>query len=238
MAEKCNSKPNNNIGMTCRDCFSKRPQRQEVQVPVAHGEPEHVPEPDESGEEGVAEAEESLPVQLGDGVEVLSEQEEQEPETEITPTESGQVSVAIAEEPLSEEESLPAVDDAVEELVDDAVEELAEERVDEPVNDAVQEQVSNEVIGRTTGVPRGGVLSVHLTPTKKKRKMHGETTGYKQQGRCRVCKAKTTYNCSLCMEVQATSVGRRFPGPWFCHFETGRMCFSVHMQQAHPLPTG
>jgi len=64
-------------------------------------------------------------------------------------------------------------------------------------------------------------IGVHLTPTRKRRKMGGEVTKFLSQDWCPECKDyKTTYVCSIC----------NIP---FCHTKTGRMCFSNHIDEVH-----
>jgi hypothetical protein len=68
MCSDCPSKPNNNTGLTCRDCLKTRQQRRVVQVTVAesqaHDEQNHKPKPDESGPEEVYETEPFLLVKV------------------------------------------------------------------------------------------------------------------------------------------------------------------------------
>lgn len=102
-----------------------------------------------------------------------------------------------------------------------------------PDESGLDEQVPDEDIGRTAVVPPRCGLSAYLTPTKKKRKSRGEPTTYRKQGNCRVCKAKTTYTCSVCAGELARC-GVSVPDQWLCHTEKGKTCVSVHMQVAHP----
>jgi len=75
---------------------------------------------------------------------------------------------------------------------------------------------------------RSGV-DIHLTPTKRMRKdKNGTLTRYRRQGRCRVCKMKTTSVCLVCEEdpnLQNES--------WICHSKEGRGCFSTHLTDHH-----
>ena len=119
-------------------------------------------------------------------------------------------------------------------------EELIDNRYDEglrgrdAMNASVEDGTQNSPsICQTTGKPRSG-LSVHLTPTKRKRKRSdGSNTPYLLQGRCVVCKAaKTTMLCSLCSDDNNISGAKE---PWICNTKNGRMCFSEHVQAYHNL---
>ena len=72
-------------------------------------------------------------------------------------------------------------------------------------------------------------LGIHLTPTKKNRKLHGKITTYLKQGYCNVCKRKTKYICSLCDHVHDNDGNETF----ICHTSTGRDCFLKHIQMKH-----
>jgi hypothetical protein len=171
----------------------------------ANEEAEDEPEPDET--EGSVSCKDNVEVFLGELEEVEPEPEPQE-----------QAAEEVQELEVIAKEHLPAQGEGT---MEDVEQEQVEEAVQEPaVDDAVQEQVPNEVIGLR-------IVGIRLTPTKKKRKMNGETTKYKQQGKCRVCKTKTTYICSLCRDEG------RAPEPWFCHYEK-RQCYSAHLLEAHP----
>ena len=51
-----------------------------------------------------------------------------------------------------------------------------------------------------TGNPRAGE-GAHLTPTRRKRKdKDGKITNHSFQGHCRVCRLKTTFQCSVCKD--------------------------------------
>ena len=79
-----------------------------------------------------------------------------------------------------------------------------------------------------TGAPRAGV-NAHLTPTKRKRKnKDGQELSYSLQGRCKVCKSKTTYVCSQCKDDNPNGTE-----PWLCHSNKGKMCFANHMRDFH-----
>lgn len=146
-------------------------------------------------------------------------QVEQEPQ----PDESEERGVNETEGSVSDDVDREEEDDEEQEQVEERAQEPAVgDVVQEQVKDAVEEQVPYEVIGQRT------TMYIRLTPTKKRRKMNGETTKHKQQGKCRICKAKTTYICSLCRDEG------RAPEPWLCHFETPRQCYSVHLLEAHP----
>ena len=78
------------------------------------------------------------------------------------------------------------------------------------------------------GLVRSG-LGIHLTPRKKRRKVHGKTTPYLKQGYCKVCKRKTKYVCSLCDHVHDNDGKETF----ICHTSTGRDCFLQHIRMKH-----
>ena len=72
-------------------------------------------------------------------------------------------------------------------------------------------------------------LGIHLTPTKKKRKVKGKEVTQLKQGFCKVCKRKTKYTCSKCEELQENEEKETF----ICHPSTNRDCFFQHIQQVH-----
>ncbi len=79
-----------------------------------------------------------------------------------------------------------------------------------------------------TGGPRASV-SAHLTPTKRRIKdKEGCLTPHSFQGRCRVCKKKTTYQCSVCKDDPDIH-----DEGWICHTKKGKMCFPTHITQSH-----
>jgi hypothetical protein len=75
--------------------------------------------------------------------------------------------------------------------------------------------------------PTSGI-SVHLTPSKRKRKVNGEKSTNTMQGRCKVCKTnKTTFICSACSKEPASTF-------WLCHNRNGnRACFREHCREHH-----
>jgi hypothetical protein len=77
-----------------------------------------------------------------------------------------------------------------------------------------------------TGTPTSGV-GPHLTPTKKKRMENGVTTNKVKQGRCKICFKKSKYNCSVCRDSEDSRE------VYICHSETGRDCFSAHLEKDH-----
>jgi hypothetical protein len=79
-----------------------------------------------------------------------------------------------------------------------------------------------------TNTARSGI-SIHLTPTRvKKRKRDGTETNHSSQRRCFVCKMKTKFQCSLCKDRNNKACKSIF-----CHSDTGRACFMVHVEQNH-----
>jgi hypothetical protein len=85
-----------------------------------------------------------------------------------------------------------------------------------------------ELLLDDAGLPRCGVYA-HLTPTKKKkRKKDGTLTTFTLQGRCKVCRDKTMFICSMCKD------DNNIDGEtWLCWTNKGKMCFSQHMQEFH-----
>jgi hypothetical protein len=77
-------------------------------------------------------------------------------------------------------------------------------------------------------------ISVHLTPTKRKRKTKdGKDTLYMQQGRCNVCGMKTTMVCSECQDEK---MGDKLAAEtWICKPTTSRTCFASDMANSHGL---
>jgi hypothetical protein len=76
-----------------------------------------------------------------------------------------------------------------------------------------------------SGAPRAGA-SIHLTPTKKKRKRtDGTVTNHALQNKCRECRKKTKYCCSVCLDNRKET--------WLCYSETGRTCFVNHIDHEH-----
>ena len=80
----------------------------------------------------------------------------------------------------------------------------------------------------TDGLPQSGT-SIHLTPTKKKRKLcDGTRTNFLKQGRCLVCSLKTTYLCSACNDNSEIE-----NEPWLCGTKRGKLCFLQHYDNHH-----
>ena len=74
--------------------------------------------------------------------------------------------------------------------------------------------------------PRSGI-GAHITPTKLR--LNDKST-HSKQGRCRVCKQKTTYCCSVCNDdINTNDEG------WICHTKLGKSCFPEHLRQCHEL---
>jgi hypothetical protein len=75
---------------------------------------------------------------------------------------------------------------------------------------------------------RSGV-DIHLTPTKRMRRdREGTPNRHRRQGRCRVCKRKTSFNCLTCEGDPNLE-----NGSWICHSKEGRGCFSTHLTDHH-----
>jgi Transposase IS4 len=77
--------------------------------------------------------------------------------------------------------------------------------------------------------PRSGV-DAHLTPTKMRINDKNNKGTHSRQGRCRVCKLKTTYQCSLCRDDPDTK-----DHGWLCHTKNGKTCFPQHLEEKHGL---
>jgi hypothetical protein len=125
---------------------------------------------------------------------------------------------------------------------------LAEEMIDNTHDQvrgrrAVSEDGSPGII-TAEGHMRSGIAA-HLTPTKNKRRRRenmedGENnskrfsnTTYMQQGRCIVCKMKTTQVCSQCQDENMDENSAH--EPWICKPTTFRACFATHMTTSHGL---
>jgi Transposase IS4 len=83
-------------------------------------------------------------------------------------------------------------------------------------------------INSVTGAPRCGAAA-HLTPTKRFRvTLAGVQTRTRFQGHCRVCDAKTTHQCSVCVDsADINDAG------WICTAKNGKRCFSDHLRIVH-----
>ena len=121
---------------------------------------------------------------------------------------------------------------------------LAEEMIGNTLDQAQRTRARTSPIRDASGPPStlhtsdGRVSSgvgVHLTPTKKRRKIHGKMTNYMQQDWCSDCigveetKYKTTYVCSVCRDIDGKSKNVAF-----CHPKTRRLCFRDHVEKEHP----
>ena len=75
---------------------------------------------------------------------------------------------------------------------------------------------------------------VHLTPTKKRRRVRGQLTNFLMQDWCSDCFGgkvfKTTYVCSECRDVDGCAKNLAF-----CHPKTGRLCFREHVENVHNI---
>jgi Transposase IS4 len=75
---------------------------------------------------------------------------------------------------------------------------------------------------------RSGV-STHLTPTKRKRKrLDGAVTNAAYQGKCVICRKKTKFMCSECVDDSPSD-----SGVYLSHTDRERDCFSQHMANVH-----
>jgi hypothetical protein len=94
---------------------------------------------------------------------------------------------------------------------------------------------SPSLFHKATGNPRAGIFA-HLTPTKKKRKRKdGVVTNHSKQGYCSICRKKTKYNCSQCMDNEHPVEDDDEKETWLCHADTGRPCFAQHMTIKHDV---
>ena len=116
---------------------------------------------------------------------------------------------------------------------------LAEELIDNAYDTAGTRQAARRSRGEMS-VPRNytgvvaenGMLrsgaSIHLTPTKKMRRVKGNITKHRQQRVCRECKKfKTKHVCSVCHDENLEH--------WLCHTDTGRSCFATHVADNHDM---
>ena len=117
---------------------------------------------------------------------------------------------------------------------------LAEEMIDNTLDgvtircSARTVATANPVALHVDGTPRCGIAA-HLTPTKlKRRKKDGALTPYTLQGNCMVCKKKTTWTCSQCID---DDIDGRWESkqPWLCSSSSGRVCFGTHLTEVHGL---
>ncbi len=81
------------------------------------------------------------------------------------------------------------------------------------------------------GLARCGV-EAHLSPTKRRRVEKGVTTNGLYQGKCKVCKKKTVFVCSLCKDANEDGI---FHGKevWLCMNKQGETCFIDHLADKH-----
>jgi Transposase IS4 len=90
-------------------------------------------------------------------------------------------------------------------------------------NDDDEDPVDVDLIDPMTGLARSGD-GVYLRRCTRKRK----NDNHVHQGRCLVCKVKTSYVCAKCVDDD-----NAIRQPWVCNPETGRMCFATHRMQKH-----
>ena len=72
-------------------------------------------------------------------------------------------------------------------------------------------------------------VAAHLSPTKHKRKdKDGNELTRRFEGSCRVCRDKTTFQCSLCVDSDdITDAG------WCCMTVNEKDCFAKHCMEKH-----
>jgi hypothetical protein len=107
-------------------------------------------------------------------------------------------------------------------------ERLAEELIDNDYEKVSLRRRSSDAMAVSPYIPKSG-RSIHLTPTKSKRSCKGVPTRYAQQGKCQVCKRKTTHICSECIDA---SIGKVV---WLCHTKTLKCCFDEHLEKHHEM---
>ena len=90
-------------------------------------------------------------------------------------------------------------------------------------NSFVDIDINPDLVDPVTGKPRAGD-GVYIRRCTKRRK----NTNHVHQGRCMVCKIKTSYICAACMDDEDNP-----KQPWVCNSETGRMCFATHRMLKH-----
>jgi hypothetical protein len=91
------------------------------------------------------------------------------------------------------------------------------------VEDDNETNLDPELVDPLTGLARPGD-GVYLRKSAKRRK----NSNHVHQGRCLVCKTKSSYLCSACCDNDSD-----VRQPWICNTETGRMCFATHRMAKH-----
>ena len=110
---------------------------------------------------------------------------------------------------------------------------LAEEMIDNTFDEVgLQPWATPTSNRRTAANVASGSPIPHLTPTReKKRKTDGTESTHTRQGRCLICKRKTTYLCNICNDKVQSEGGKL---PWYCHEKNGhRECFTTHIEKDH-----
>ena len=116
-----------------------------------------------------------------------------------------------------------------EELIDNRYDERGGSRERLRSNNSPRRKLMNDLgtspLIQNDGSSRCG-LSIHLTPTKRKRKdKKGKISENSFQGRCSLCGSKTTWCCSKCEDDE--SLGKSI---FICHPKSKRMCFAEHVE--------
>ena len=89
----------------------------------------------------------------------------------------------------------------------------------------LRHELNLSLLIREDGLPRSG-LSAHLTPNKRRKlDREGNPTSHHWQGKCNVCKKKSTLLCSVCSDNEKTV--------YICGTRKGKICFAEHMKSAH-----
>ena len=89
-------------------------------------------------------------------------------------------------------------------------------------NGTAEQTPSLDAIGKD-GRPSSGIR-IHLNPTKRRRK--GSNTAL-HQGRCKICKVKSSHECSVCVDKND---GLDY---YIFYSKSGRDCFAQHTYHTH-----
>jgi hypothetical protein len=93
------------------------------------------------------------------------------------------------------------------------------------------QEARNRMMMSNNGLPTCG-YGPHITPTKRRRINKGVVTKSLHQGKCRVCKKKTTFVCSVCKEENEDNA-QHGKETWICMNKQGQTCFSDHVTNEH-----
>jgi hypothetical protein len=83
------------------------------------------------------------------------------------------------------------------------------------------------------GLPTCG-YGPHITPTKRRRIRKGVIRKSLHQGKCRFCKRKTTFLCSVWKEENSEgNDGQHGKEAWICMNKQGQTCLANHVTDQH-----